>query len=143
MVQLKPLDLQIQKSPHSVATTQERLKKLITAKGMIIFAEVDHSEEAHKARMNLNEEKLLIFGDPKVGTFLMQENPLIGMELPIRILIWQDDEKVTQIAYIDPLTLGQSYNITKNIEILRKISSALSVIVSETIQSTPEGEVKI
>jgi uncharacterized protein (DUF302 family) len=139
MVQLKALDLHIQKSPHSVATTVERLEKLITAKGMIIFATVDHSEEAHKVQMNLNDEKLLIFGDPKVGTFLMQENPLIGMELPIRILVWEDEEKVTQITYIDPLTLGESYNITKNIEILRKISSALSIIIAEATQTEPGG----
>lgn len=140
MIQLNPLNLQIQKSPHSVVTTTERLKKLITTKGMIIFATVDHFEEARKVHMNLNEEKLLIFGDPKVGTFLMQENPLIGMELPIRILIWQDEKKVTQIAYIDPLSLGRSYNIIQNIEILKKMSFALSAIVTEVIQNETEGD---
>ena len=143
MTKLKPLEFTMQKSPHSVSETVRRFEKAITAKGMIVFSYVDHSGEAQKARMNLNEEKLLIFGDPKVGTFLMQENPMIGMELPLRLLIWQNGNQLTQIAYIDPVSLGESYGITKQVEILRKMSSVLALMVAEVIQHGEQEDVKI
>lgn len=84
--------------------------------------------------MSLGEEKVIIFGDPKVGTFLMQENPLIGLELPLRILVWQAEKDLIQIAYIDPLSLGESYGISKNLEILRKMKSGLSLLIAEAIR---------
>jgi uncharacterized protein (DUF302 family) len=143
MAKLQSLELIIQKSPHSVAKTVERLQKSITAKGMIIFAVIDHSSEARKAYMDLNEEKLLIFGDPKAGTFLMQENPSIGIELPLRLLIWQNEKKLTQIAYVDSLSLAENYHILHHVEVLRKMSSVLALMVAEATQEEREGEVKI
>lgn len=143
MTNLKTSRAIIRKSPYSVSETIERLKKAISAKGMIMFAMIDHSGEAQKSHINLNEEKLLIFGDPKVGTFLLQENPLIGIELPLRLLVWQDEKKLTQIAYIDPLFLEENYKISKNGAVLRKMSSVLAVIVAEAAQEAKEGEVKI
>jgi uncharacterized protein (DUF302 family) len=100
---------------------------------MIVFSIIDHSGAAQKINMDLRDEKLIIFGDPKVGTFLMQENPSIGIELPLRILIWQNVDGLVQVAYIDPISLGESYDI-KNIEILNKMSLGLANLVAEAIK---------
>lgn len=134
MLALKDLQLIITASPHSVEETIRRLEKILKSKENNVFAFVDHSGEAKKVNMDLSDEKVLIFGDPKIGTYLMQENPLIGMELPLRILVLQNKEKATQIVYIDPISLGESYKIEKNAEILKKISLGLSNIVAEVIK---------
>ena len=133
---MKPLELIINTSPYSVSETVARLEKAISAKGIVIFSTIDHSGEARKANMSLGDEKVIIFGDPKVGTFLMQENPLIGLELPLRILVWQAEKDLTHIAYIDRLSIGESYGISKNLEILRKMKDGLSLLIAEAIRET-------
>ena len=134
MVKLNPMQFVVQHSPYSVSETVARLEKAIKAKGMMIFAIIDHSGEAQKVNMPLNDEKVIVFGDPKVGTFLMQENPTIGMELPLRILVWENAEGLVQVAYIDPVSLGESYEITKNAEILKKMSFGLANLIGEVIK---------
>lgn len=143
MLALTPLQLIIHESPYSVSETVDRLERGIKAKGINVFAVIDHSGAAHQADMDLQEEKVIIFGDPKVGTFLMQENPLIAMELPLRILIYQNPVGHTEIAYIDPLSLGESYHIKKNSEVLKKMSAGLAHLVSETIDKEPVGEFNV
>ncbi len=136
MTKLNPLQIVVQHSPYSVSETVERLEKAIKAKGMMIFTIIDHSGEAQKVNLSLKDEKVIIFGDPKVGTFLMQENPSIGMELPLRILIWEDEDGLVQVAYLDPISLGESYEITKNAEVLKKMSFGLANLIGEVIQQS-------
>jgi beta-galactosidase len=124
----------IKHSPYSVTETADRLQKILNSKGMHIFAIVDHSGGAHKVHMELREEKVFIFGDPKIGTFLMQENPLIGIELPLKILIWQDGQNLTQVGYTNPLSFIDEYGIMKNAQFLLKMSDGLAQIVSEVIE---------
>ena len=121
-------------SPYGVSQTTERLVEILKRKGVTLFAQINHSDEAHKMHMELQEEKVLIFGDPKVGTFLMQENPAIGIELPLKVLIWQSDEGKTLVAFQDPVLLGNRYGIIKNREILQKMKNGLDQLVNETIQ---------
>ncbi len=77
-------------SHHSVDETVERVKNILAAKGVILFALVDHSGEAAKAGMTMRPTKLLIFGNPKAGTPLMQAAPSIAIDLPLKILVWED-----------------------------------------------------
>lgn len=119
----------IHSSPHPPALILEKLKKIFQAKDIIVFALIDHSGEAHKAGLDLPYEQLLIFGDPKTGTFLMQENPAIGIELPLKILLWENHEGVTQIAYKDPMYLAEVYGIKKNAGILQKMKTALATLI--------------
>jgi uncharacterized protein (DUF302 family) len=127
------MKLVIQNSLYPASDTVMRLENSIRSKGMVIFAIIDHSEEAQKVNLNLRDEKVIIFGDPRIGTLLMEENPLIGLELPLRILVWQNVEGLVQVAYIDPVTIGESYDI-KNSEILRKMSEGLANLVAEAIK---------
>lgn len=122
--------------PYDVATTVKKLESILQAKGVGLFGMVDHSTGAEKAGLKLNEEKLLIFGDPKTGTFLMQENPQIGIELPLKILVWSDQNGKTQIAYKDPLLLQEQYGIVTHAEILKKMHDGLASIVQEAIRQT-------
>lgn len=119
----------IHSSPLSAPQILENLKRIFQAKNITLFALIDHSGEAHRASLDLPYEQLLIFGDPKTGTFLMQENPAIGIELPLKILLWQDSEGVTQIAYKDPTYLAQVYGIKKNAGILQKMQDALATLI--------------
>ena len=75
---------------HSVDETAEKLQAILRAKGIALFALVDHSGEAAKAGMKMRPTKLLIFGNPKAGTPLMQASPSIAIDLPLKILIWED-----------------------------------------------------
>lgn len=124
----------VQTSPYSPEKTLENVKAVLQAKGITLFALIDHSAEAQKGGLELRYEQLLIFGDPKTGTYLMQENPAIGIELPLKILIWQTSEGITQIGYKDPLLLAKSYGIKKNIEILEKIGQGLSQLINHSIK---------
>jgi uncharacterized protein (DUF302 family) len=89
-------------SGHSVAETLQRLESLLTQRGVMIFARIDFSGDAARAGLTLRPEQMLIFGNPKAGTPLMQSVPAAGLDLPLKALVWEDAEGRTQIAYNDP-----------------------------------------
>jgi uncharacterized protein (DUF302 family)/uncharacterized membrane protein YidH (DUF202 family) len=86
-------------SRHSVDQTVEKLEAMLRAKGVALFALVDHSGEAAKVGMTLRPTKLLIFGSPKAGTPLMQAAPSIAIDLPLKILVWEDGQSKVWISY--------------------------------------------
>ncbi|MDE5592210.1 MAG: DUF302 domain-containing protein [Helicobacter sp.] len=92
-----------------------------------IFAEFDHERNAKDVGLPLNPIRVIVFGNPKVGTLLMQENPKIGIELPLRISIWQDGNN-TYITYTDIKKLAKKYDI-KNKQIVDNIDKLLAKIV--------------
>ena len=89
-------------SPHPVAETIARLEALLKERSVMIFARIDFSGDAARAGLTLRPEQMLIFGNPKAGTPLMQSVPVAGLDLPIKALVWEDAEGHTQIAYNDP-----------------------------------------
>ena len=89
-------------SHHSVTTTLERLESLLKERGIMIFARIDFSGDAARAGLTMPPEQMLIFGNPKAGTPLMQKVPVVGLDLPLKALVWQDSGGETQIAYNDP-----------------------------------------
>ena len=89
-------------SHHSVAQTMERLESLLKERGVMIFARIDFSGDAARAGLTMPPEQMLIFGNPKAGTPLMQSVPAAGLDLPLKALAWEDAEGHTQIAYNDP-----------------------------------------
>jgi uncharacterized protein (DUF302 family) len=89
-------------SNHSVDRTVERLEGLLHAKGVKLFALVDHSGEAEGAGMLLRPTKLLIFGSPKAGTPLMVASPSIAIDLPLKILVWEDSSGKVWASYNSP-----------------------------------------
>ena len=106
-------------SNHSVDQTVEKLKNILQSKGITLFALVDHSGEAEKAGMKMRPTKLLIFGSPKAGTPLMLTAPSIAIDLPLKILVWEDAQGKVWVSYNSPDYLKQRHGIPQ--ELLQNI----------------------
>lgn len=100
---------------HPVAETVERLKKLLQEKGVTLFALIDHSGEAEKAGMKMPDTKLLIFGSPKSGTPLMLASPSVALDLPLKILVWEDTTGKTWVSYNSLNYLQQRHGIPEQL----------------------------
>jgi uncharacterized protein (DUF302 family) len=113
------------KSAHSVSDTADRLENILGAKGMTVFARIDHAAGAKKAGKALPPTQLLIFGNPKIGTPLMLCSPSIAIDLPQKALIWEDSAGTAWISYNDPMFLKLRHNTQGCDEVLKKVSMAL------------------
>ena len=107
-------------SNHSVEQTVEKLKNILQSKGVTLFALVDHSGEAAKAGMKMRPTKLLIFGSPKAGTPLMLAAPSAAIDLPLKILIWEDDQAKAWVSYNSPDYLMERHGLPR--ELLQNIA---------------------
>lgn len=113
-------------SMYDVSTTADRLESVLQDKGMTVFARIDHAAGAQKVGKALRPTELIIFGNPKVGTSLMQCDPLVGIELPQKVLIWEDNVGGTWFTYNNPAALGGQYQLTECQAVLSKIEQALA-----------------
>jgi uncharacterized protein (DUF302 family) len=98
-------------SNHPVDQTVERLKGILQAKGVTLFAVVDHSGEAQKVGMKMPATKLLIFGSPKAGTPLMLATPSIAIDLPLKILVREDGQGKVWVSYNSPEYLRERHGL--------------------------------
>jgi len=96
---------------HTVDEAIEKLKEILLAKGVKLFALIDHSGEAERVEMKMPPTKLLIFGNPKAGTPLMLSTPRTAIDLPLKILIWEDAQGRVWITYNSPAYLQQRHNL--------------------------------
>ena len=116
--------------------TVDRAIAAISALGMTVVARVDHATAAVKAGLELRPTEVLIFGNPKAGTPLMQAAQTMGIDLPLKILIWCDEQDKTWLAYNDPRWLGQRHGIAaQNTAILEAMAQALSSIAAKATSS--------
>ena len=98
-------------SNHSVDETVEKLKAILQSKGITLFALIDHSGEAAKAGMEMRPTKLLIFGNPKGGTPVMLAASRSAIDLPLKILIWEDAQGTVWVTYNSPVYLQERHNL--------------------------------
>ena len=116
-------------SSHSVNEAVIKLKGILQAKGVTLFALVDHSGEAEKAGMKMKPTKLLIFGNPKAGTPLMLAAPSAAIDLPLKILIWEDGGGKVWISYTSPQYLqkrhGLPQELLQNIAVVENLATAI------------------
>ena len=96
---------------HSVDRTVEKLTEILHSKGLTLFALVDHSGEAEKVGMKMRPTKLFIFGSPRAGTPLMLAAPSVAIDLPLKILVWEDSEGRSWVSYNSPAYLQERHNI--------------------------------
>lgn len=122
------------KSTHDVPTTVDRLEQIVTEKGVTVMARVDHAKNAESAGMELRPTQLLIFGNPKLGTTLMQANQQIGLDLPMKVLVWEDAEGQVWIAYVDPEELAERHGIDDDHEVVKKLAKALDAFTGAAAQ---------
>lgn len=117
-------------SNHSVEQTVEKLKAMLEAKGVKLFALIDHSGEAEKAGLKMPPTKLLVFGSPKAGTPLMIAAPSIAIDFPLKILIWEDKDQKVWISYNSPGYLKERHGVPTelmaNIAIIETLASKVA-----------------
>jgi len=97
-------------SSSSVGETVARLSAVVAAKGMKVFAVIDHSAEARNVGLDLRETKVVMFGSPQAGTPVMVAEPLAALDLPLKVLIWSDGDQ-TKVSYTSPSALGARYGL--------------------------------
>jgi uncharacterized protein (DUF302 family) len=117
-------------SRHDHPTTVERLISAIETRGIRVFARIDHAAAAREAGLELDDEQVVIFGNPKAGTGLMQQDPRVGIDLPLRILIWRKGDEVT-LGYDDPRELADRYRLGQQTAVLDAMAGLLSALVGE------------
>ncbi len=98
-------------SPFSVAGTVERLGEVIEGAGAKLFAVIDHSGEAERAGLAMRDTKLVIFGNPVAGTPIMQASPLAALDLPLKVLVWADDQGDVWMSYLEGTWLAHRHGI--------------------------------
>jgi uncharacterized protein (DUF302 family) len=99
-------------SVHAPAATIHRLETLLTEKGVKIFARIEFSADAQAAGLTLRPELMLVFGNPKAGTPLMVERPTVGIDLPLKVLAWEDTAGKSWVAFNDPSYIIERHGLT-------------------------------
>lgn len=118
------------KSSHSVAATADRLEAVLAEKGMTVMARIDHAANAESVGASLRPTELVIFGNPKVGTPLMQCSQSVAADLPQKALVWQDADGQVWLGYNDPAYLKTRHGIEGCDPVLDKVTKALAAFAS-------------
>ena len=118
-------------SRHTVDQTVDKLQSLLQAKEVILFAIIDHSGEAAKAGMTMPPTKLLIFGSPRAGTPLMLASPSIAIDLPLKILVWQDGEGKVWLSWNSPEYLARRHSLPANLIPVLAVAETLAEKAAE------------
>jgi uncharacterized protein (DUF302 family) len=116
-------------SSHGVNETVSRFEAALKEKGIHLFAKIDHAEGAQSVGLVLRPTIVLLFGNPKAGTPLMQSNQTIGIDLPLKVLVWEDEKGQVWLAYNDPQYLAERHHIGDRTETVKAMSAGLQALV--------------
>ena len=117
--------LQSVQSNYDVSTTATRLEGVLVESGMKVFARIDHASGAEKVGESLRPTELVIFGNPKVGTKLMQCSQSVGIDLPMKALIWEDENGIAWVSYNQGGYMKSRHNLEGCDGVIEKINNAL------------------
>ena len=117
-------------SPHSVEETVGRLRGSLERRSVTVFATIDHAAGAREVGLELPDETVVVFGDPRAGTPLMQKDPTVGIDLPLRVLVW-DERGTTKVGYEDPTELADHYRLDETQERLERMRALLAELAAE------------
>ena len=123
------------RSPHGPQDTMARLEAAVTARGMTVFAHIDHAAGASEVGMPLRPTDLLIFGHAKGGTPLMQQVQTIGIDLPLKALVWQDEAGDTHLSYNDPACLVDRHGGSPEAKAIATNLAAALAAIATTVTS--------
>ena len=124
------------RSQYSVAETMNRLERAVGERDLVVIARVDHAGAAQKVGMVLRPTQLLIFGNPKAGTPLMQGAQSVGIDLPLKALAWEDETGQVWIAYNDPAWLAARHDVKDRAELVRAMTTALEALTDAAAKGT-------
>ena len=119
-------------SPLAFEETVVALQKTLNSKGITVFATIEHHKAAEAVGESMSPATVLIVGNPKVGTALMQENPLLAIELPLKILVYQEG-KTINIRYEKIAAIAEKYHIKQNFSTAERIDAAMLQLIKSTI----------
>jgi len=123
-------DIIVKDSDFNVTDTIENIKKIVEAKGFTVFAVINHQQNASNVGMYLNESKVIIFGNPKIGTLLMQEDMQIALDLPLRILVYLDGDGKVKVAYRDGKWI-KDHHFLKSDNLTKKVNEGMQKITDK------------
>jgi uncharacterized protein (DUF302 family) len=103
-------------SPYSVDETTRRLDEVVRAKGLKVFSRIDHRSGAREVGLDMQDEQVLIFGSPRAGTPLMVARPLVGIDLPLRVLVWRGSDGRVWASYQDSAFIAKRYGLPDGLE---------------------------
>ena len=118
-------------SPYPVDETVRRLDETMRAKGLTVFARIDHRAAAREAGLEMRDEQVLIFGNPRAGTPLMVARPLAGLDLPLRVLVWRAPDGQVWASYQDAAFIARRYGLP---EVLEKNIAAVPGLVEAALR---------
>lgn len=120
-------------SPHSVQITMDRLAAAVEGAGAQIAARVDHAQAADSVGIELAPNQVLIFGNPNIGSPIFVENPAAGLDLPIRVVVFEDATGQTVVAYHDPSSLAESFGLPADMQSFQMMAGALNNLTNAAI----------
>ena len=120
-------------SNHGTAETMDRFEKIVKSKGLTVFTRINHRAAAKKVGMDMNDAEVILFGNPKMGTAIMKFDAAAGLELPLRVLVYNDNEGKTWISYHNPQSLKDNYDVAKS-PALAKAEGALAKLTAKAAE---------
>lgn len=130
LVSLSANDIKIVESKYSVSKTTQNIKEIVVSKGFEVFKVIDHQQNAKSVNMQMSEARVILFGNPKAGTKLMQEDILSALDLPLRVLIFKDSASGVKVAFRDVSALKNDFKL-RNEEQLEAMDKGLSAIIAK------------
>jgi len=124
-------ELVSRQSAHNLETTLQPIVSAIESRGAKVLVKIDHEAAAKTAGLELRPTTVLVFGNPKLGRPLMQDDQRVGLDLPLRVLVWQDAAGSVNVGYWSPDRLVQAYGISRHQDLLRSLAGALAAITEE------------
>jgi uncharacterized protein (DUF302 family) len=128
---MSPKGVIIQPSPYSVKETIDRFESFLKQHGATIYARIDQQAELQKVGQNISAIEFIMFGNPKAGGAIMIENPIAALDLPLKIIAWEDDQKKVFIAYNDALYIEDRYTLLHNANSPLNIDLLVSMALKE------------
>ena len=123
----------VKESHCGVDKTVKKIKNIVSKKGLHVFAIINHSGNAKMVNMKLNKSKMIVFGNAKLGTALMQQDMTVGLDLPLRILVYRDSDGKVKMAYRDASWLADKHMLNAEKKI-KKINNAMDKITTKAGQ---------
>jgi uncharacterized protein (DUF302 family) len=123
-------------SPFNFAATLARLMAAVMEKGLTIFAVVEHADGAEVAGLSLRPTTVVIFGNAKGGTPLMQAAQTTGIDLPLKVLVWQDEGGAVHLGYNDPAWIAQRHGVEENLPVIASLAAALKAVAAAALTSS-------
>ena len=125
----------IKQSAFSVRETLDRFETILKKKGITVFARIDHAAGAARVKKKLPPSEVIIFGTPKIGTPLMQSNIVVGLDLPLKVLVYRDASGKVFLAYSHPGYIGRRHGIKDRSRLIKTISR---ILINLTDQATKQ-----